>query len=147
VSKENVEIVREFYTALNAAYKGGDVSDLARAIEQGSDVDFVVTASGRFPETGEWRGPEGAFRLVTEQMEAFTEMWLKPEEYIDAGDQVVVPIRFGGHARHTGIDVEFPTVHVITFRNGKATRLEMYPSKAEALEAAGLSEQDLRAER
>jgi ketosteroid isomerase-like protein len=52
----------------------------------------------------------------------------------------VVPIRFGGRARYTGLEVAFEVVHVWTARDGKWTRLDMYVSKAEALEAVGLGE-------
>ena len=53
---------------------------------------------------------------------------------------MVVPVRFGGRARHTGIDVEFSYVHVLTVQNGKTVRIDVYESKAQALEAAGLRE-------
>ena len=56
------------------------------------------------------------------------------------GDYLVVPYRFGGRARHTGLPVEFSFVHLITLRDGKVTRCEVHKTVAEALEAAGLSE-------
>jgi hypothetical protein len=55
-------------------------------------------------------------------------------------DSVVVPVRLGGRARHTGIDIEFTRVHVWTYRSGKVLRLEMYASEAEALDAVGSAE-------
>jgi len=65
---------------------------------------------------------------------------LEPQEFIDAGDRVVVPLQFGGEARYTGIEVKFAVVHVVTIRDGKVARLDIYMTRAEALEAAGLSE-------
>ena len=62
------------------------------------------------------------------------------QEFIDAGDKVVVPVRFGGRAVHTGIAVAFDVVHICTARDGRWTRLDMYASKAEALKAVGLEE-------
>jgi ketosteroid isomerase-like protein len=64
---------------------------------------------------------------------------VKPQEYIDAGDHVVVPIRFGGRARHSGLEVAFEVVHVLTSRDGKWTRVDMYQTKVEALAAVGCS--------
>ena len=78
--------------------------------------------------------------FIGNQMEAFSEGWLEAEEFIDRGDYLIVPYRFGGRARHTGLDVEFSFVHLIALRDGKVTRLEVHRTKAEALEAAGLSE-------
>ena len=51
-----------------------------------------------------------------------------------------MPVRFGGRARHTGIEVEFSYVHVITIQNGRTVRVDVYESKAQALEAVGLRE-------
>ena len=65
---------------------------------------------------------------------------MEPEEIIEAGDRVVVPLRLGGRARFTGIPIEFSLVHVATFRNGKALRVDVYADKAEALKAVGLGD-------
>jgi ketosteroid isomerase-like protein len=46
-----------------------------------------------------------------------------------------VPIRFGGKARYTGMDVAFAVVHVATVCNGNVTRLDMFWDRADALEA------------
>jgi len=67
-------------------------------------------------------------------------MSLEPEEFIDAGDRVVVPLQFGGEARFTGLEVKFAVVHVATIRDRKLARLDIYMSRAEALQAAGLQE-------
>ena len=74
------------------------------------------------------------------QAEAFDRLSMEPEEIIEAGDRVVVPLRLGGRARFTGIPIEFSLVHVATFRNGKALRVDVYADKAEALKAVGLGD-------
>jgi ketosteroid isomerase-like protein len=84
-------------------------------------------------------GRDGALRFLATQLEAFETMWFEPLEFLDAGDRVVASVRIGGHARHTGIDLEFERVHVWTYRSGKAPRLEIYARKHEALEAVGLA--------
>jgi hypothetical protein len=55
---------------------------------------------------------------------------------------MVVPYRFGGRAEHTGIEVEFEFVHVFTQRRGKTVRLDVYPTKQEALADVGLAPAD-----
>jgi ketosteroid isomerase-like protein len=140
MSQENVELARRGYAALNEAYRSGDVNDLLPLTEQTTDPDVVLRTADTFVESGEWHGREGLLQFTADQMEAFKEMWIEPQEFIDAGDIVVVPLRFGGQARHTGIEVEFSYVHVITIRNGKTLRIDVYESKRKALEAAGLRE-------
>ena len=147
MSQENVEAAKRGYTILNAAYESGDVNDLLPLAEETWDPDIVLTTSGkRLPESGEWRGFQGILRFTEAQMDAFTQMWVEPLDFIDAGDRLVVPVRVGGQARHSGIEIEFPAVHVLTIRDGKATRLDIFASMEEALEAVGLSEQDAHAD-
>ena len=155
MSQENVETVRRMYEDGEAAYYGrieelheaiesGDFAEFTASTEEMIHPDFVLRPAedSPFPEagTGEWRGRGGFLRFVAGQAESFEAMSLEPEEFIDAGDSVVVPLQFGGQARYTGIEVKFAVVHVVMIRDGKLARLDIYMTRAEALEAAGLSE-------
>jgi hypothetical protein len=96
MSQENVEAAQRGYALLNAAYKCGDVNNLLPFAREAWDPDIVLTTSGRMlPEAGEWRGHEGLLRFTRTQMEAFSEMRVEPQEYVEAGDRLVVPVRFG----------------------------------------------------
>jgi ketosteroid isomerase-like protein len=67
--------------------------------------------------------------------------WFSPQEYIDAGDQVIVVLRWGGRGRISGADVEErDEAWIFTVRGDKVIRVKEYRSQAEALEAAGLRE-------
>ena len=155
MSQENVEIVRRMYEEAEAAYYGrldalheahetGDFGEFLPSAEELLHPDFALESpeDSPFPEAGtrEWRGREGFLRFVAGQAEGFDAMSLEPEEFIDAGDSVVVPLQFGGQARFTGLEVKFAVVHVATIRDRKLARLDIYMSRAEALQAAGLSQ-------
>jgi ketosteroid isomerase-like protein len=133
-----VEFARRGYATLNETLKSG-VVDLS-AIEETWTPDCVLRPSGLLPESAEMHGHEGIAQFVTAQMEAFEEMEVEAVEFLDAGDRIVVPIRFGGKARHTAIEVNFAVVHVMTVPEGNVARLDMFRDKAEALEAEGLRE-------
>ena len=141
MSQENVEQARRNYAVLNEAYRSGDVKRFLPVLEEYWDPAVVFTPAGVLPESRPVRGWDGILVYMAEQMKAFEDgsMWLEPVEYIDAGDQLVVPYRFGGTARHTRIEVEFYFVHVFTIRDGKTVRADVYETKAEALEAVGLA--------
>ena len=62
------------------------------------------------------------------------------QELIDAGDQVLAVIREREIGRASGVPVETTHLVVWTLANGKVTRLQVFDDRAEALEAAGLSE-------
>jgi uncharacterized protein len=138
MSRENVDLVRRGYAALNQNFQSGELD--FSLIEKLWTQDCVLVPSGLLPESREMQGHAGIAQFATAQMEAFEQMWVEPLEFIEAGDRVVVPVRFGGKARHTGIEVEFSVVHVFTVRNGKLARLDMHADKPKAFEAAGLTE-------
>ena len=146
MSQENVELVKRGYAVLNDAYRTGDLLALGQFTEQTFDPNVVFKPSGLLPESAEVVGHDGAMQFVAAQMEAFETMLLEPRKFTDVGTRLVVPVRLGGLARHTGIEVAFEAVHVWTFHDEKVLRLDMYMSEAEALEAVGLSEQDARAD-
>jgi ketosteroid isomerase-like protein len=67
----------------------------------------------------------------------FDSFQIEADEFIDAGEQVVVPTTSHGRGRG-GIEVTARTASVYTLRDGAVTRLVMYQERREALEAVGL---------
>jgi ketosteroid isomerase-like protein len=125
----------------NDAYEKRDISSLESLAEEMWHPDIVLAFQGpTFIEVGEWHGHEGLLRFTRDQTDGFEQMWLETDEFIDAGDRLIVEVRWGGRARHTGLPVEFDAVHVWTMRDGKATRFDIYETREEALEAVGLTE-------
>jgi ketosteroid isomerase-like protein len=62
-----------------------------------------------------------------------------PRFRLDVGDdRLVILIRFGGHARHTGIDVALSPGHILDLRDGKFVRWRVFADHEQAREAAGL---------
>ena len=62
------------------------------------------------------------------------------DDFIEAGDQVVVFMRTSCAGSDDGGVFEQPTTAVWTLRDGKAVRVRYYENNADALEAVGLSE-------
>ncbi len=139
MSEENVAVVQRAFAALNDAYRTGNYTG-TRPFETFCHPDVTLRTSGMFPESGEYHGFDGLRRFTENQAEAFEEMSVKPIEFIDAGEHVVVPIRFGGTARHTGIDATFSVTHVWTVRARKVACIDFYATRDEALKAVGLEE-------
>jgi hypothetical protein len=134
MSRENVERLRRNYEALNQALATGQ--DLAPLMDD-IDPDIVIEMGVL---EGTYRGPAGLMRLVEGQAAIIDGLRAQPHEFIEAGNRIVVPFRLSGKARNTGIPVEYEYVHVWTLRAGKAVHLQLYGSKAKALEAVGLRE-------
>jgi ketosteroid isomerase-like protein len=77
---------------------------------------------------------------MTDWLESFEEFYFEPEEFIDAGDDVVVPTAQKGRGKGSGAAVEMTATSVYTVRNGKIRSWREYSTKARALEAIGRSE-------
>ena len=75
-----------------------------------------------------------------EWADAWDDWELEAEDYIDAGERVVVIVNQRGRSKATGIPVDMRFAQVWSFRDGEAIRMQMYASVDEALEAVGLSE-------
>jgi ketosteroid isomerase-like protein len=64
----------------------------------------------------------------------------EPEAMVDAGDYVVATIHNTGRGASSGAAVEMRVPVVLEIREDKLVRLEVFETRAEALEAVGLRE-------
>ena len=136
MSRENVEIVRRGYEALNA----GDIEGMFRLCDPKLEVHLARDAGTvlglDFSET--YHGVEGFMRFLGRLAAAWESVRWEPEDYVDADDDVVVLIRMVATGKESGIDIEQPMAHLCTLRDGKLVRHETFWERAAALEAAGL---------
>ena len=133
MSQENVEVARRGYEHFSAS---GDM--LAEML----DPDFVwdMSTFRGWPERQEYPGIEGARRFNAEWADAWDDWEVVVEDYVDAGEQVVVLVRQRGRSKASGVPVDMRLGQVWTFEGEQAVRMEMYASHEEALDAAGVSE-------
>ena len=131
MSEENIEITR----AVIDAYNRGDGDAAFRDASPGLEYDLSRT-------TGPWRGTYGldeARAIIEEFLGMWSSARAEPHEFIEAGDDVIVPWTAYMVGRD-GIEVEARVAWTFTIRDGKIERICFYQEKADALEAAGLSE-------
>jgi ketosteroid isomerase-like protein len=137
MSQENVERAWEAYDALGLALRSGDFDGFFREYVH-PEIEWVPLEGAFDAAVQRGQGPvKGRLMEILEVME---EPQLEAEEIIDAGEKVVVAVHISGRGRGSGVDVEASWFHVLTARDDKAVRIEWYASRAEAREAAGLSE-------
>ena len=138
MTSPDIDNAKAGYALMNQAYRLGDVEVLRPHLEKFCDPDVAFEPAGILPEsTGTRHGVDGILDFMAEQMKAFAdgEMRIEPLEYIEAGEWLVVPYRFGGRARYTGLEVAFEFVHVFTLRDGLTVRLEVHPDREAAFAA------------
>lgn len=85
-------------------------------------------------------GPEEVWGYLTSLDEEFEDIRADRGDYVEIGGQVLVPVQVRGKGRSSGVAGEFSFTSVFTVANGKVLSARNFPTHAEALEAAGLSE-------
>src|SRR5262245_44225369 len=130
MSQENVEIVRR---AWEYEIDGRGARAEAEAIY---DPDVVRKPCEEGPSYG-----IDAIRDNFEHWQgAWEELEVSAEEFIDAGDRVLVTEHHWGRGRGSGIGVDTRFYEVYTLREGRIVRMDQFTERAEALKAAGLQE-------
>ena len=92
------------------------------------------------PDARIYRGREGVKEFFAMLQEVWAELRWEPLELTDHGDTVVVEAKIIAIGRGSDIPIEADETDVFWFRDGEIVRLQGFPTKADALEAAGLSE-------
>ncbi len=139
MSQENVEVVRRLYERFNR----GDID----ALLQSYDPEVELYPGIRTPDQDtRYSGHQGMKEFFRDATEAWETVTVEPKELIECGGNRILTIdrwRFFGR-EGIEIDVELPTL--FSFRDGFIVRIDGFTDKAEALEAAGLSEQAMSQE-
>ena len=130
------------------AMSDADIETLRAAFEAASRGDWDVLVRVAHPDfelktqlVGTHRGHEEVRRFFEDRWEAFEEVVVEPEEFLQVGDRIVTRVLIRARPRRgTSAILEIRHGEVWTMRDGKAARLETFPKFEEALEAVGLSE-------
>jgi ketosteroid isomerase-like protein len=104
------------------------------------DCEFVPR---RAPIQGPYRGHDALREFLADNAENF-DLFHPAYEYVrDVGDSVLAMGKLRVRGKGGGVDVEVPSALVLTYRNGKCIRFQDFGERRDALEAVGLSEQDV----
>jgi hypothetical protein len=124
----------------------GNVSAARRVCEPWERGDFthidwaapdIEFATRDFPDPVEVRGLAALGPAWGGFLGAWDDFRVFAEEYVDLGEAVLVLTRFGGTAKQSGVAADgMPGACVLTFRDGKVGRLELYNNRERALAEA-----------
>jgi ketosteroid isomerase-like protein len=127
VLEQDVQRLRSAYEAFN---EGGVEAFLERLTP-----DFSVRDRDSSPDRQTRYGREGIIQLFDSYMEAFDALRFEPEEFIDAGDQIVVSLRQWVRGKGSGAEVVGNIAHVWTMRGRDIYSLRIFGDKDQALDA------------
>jgi ketosteroid isomerase-like protein len=126
VSDANVEVVRRLFDS----YREGDYSRASECL----DADVVYEVGQELPLHG-----RAAVRAMWERWDStWEELETITEEFVDAGDEILVTVHYKARGRGSGIRYEERLFDVYSFSDGECVRKREFRERAEALAAAGL---------
>ena len=120
---EGSEFAKRVYAAINARDRD--------AIRELSAPDIVVATT---VETHS--GQDALLEWMDEGDDAFDDFVVVLLEIEEHGDNVMVSIRQRGRGRASGAEVDLPFTHVWTLRDGRATRVQSFTDRDEAVRYA-----------
>ncbi|MDP9270871.1 MAG: nuclear transport factor 2 family protein [Chloroflexota bacterium] len=122
-----------------SCWNGGEIDLMAEAYADDAEVDTTTAV----PDGRCYKGREEFVRFFHEQWDAWDHLRMDPLDVADVGGgRHVVEVRLTGTGRSSGIEIDQRMGFLYTLRaqDGKVARVQMFPSKDAALEAAGLRE-------
>jgi ketosteroid isomerase-like protein len=144
MSQENVEIVRRAYEVNNSLGRTGaefvDPEEIAPDFWARLAPDVELLERLELPDAKTYRGRDEVKAFWRKTQEVFAELRWEPQEFIDLGHAVVVVTNVSATGRGSDVSVEMDETDVFWFRDGMIVRLQGFPTRDEALEAAGLPE-------
>jgi ketosteroid isomerase-like protein len=133
--ERDLEVVRDQFEAVNER-------DFPRAMgHYADDVVLVVPPMEGVPEPGTYQGKEAVGEWFGNWFRHFDRDYhFEIDEARTIGDAVFLHAWHGGHGRASGAEVRGELAYLYAVRDGKVARVEIYPNRAAALEAAGAPE-------
>jgi ketosteroid isomerase-like protein len=88
--------------------------------------------------SGVYTGKSGVQEALERWSEAWEDRSVEAEEFIDAGDQVVVVLRESVKSARSDMTLGRQVIEVWTLREGLVVRIQGYRYRSEALQAVGI---------
>jgi len=127
---EHEHLLDDFYAALNRDDVEGAMELCDEDIEVWLNPDVVAAVA-----------PRGR-REVADYLHGWFDSWHAysphPEQYIEAGDQVVAMVQLRARGKGSRFDIEEDMADVFRISNGKIVGLRLYVDRKVALDFAGI---------
>jgi hypothetical protein len=106
-----------------------------------NDPQAAFLVPGEQARDGTSEGIEGFIALWRDFLSAWDSWILTPTDFVDVDDErVLVLMTSDGRSKTHGVEMTLDGGNVLTIRDGKVARIEMFFRREGAIEAAGLSE-------
>jgi ketosteroid isomerase-like protein len=130
--EENVDAVKRAY----AAMERGDLP----AVLELCDPEIEFDNSNAVFEARVYHGHEGVLSFFSRSADMWESQRWQAQEVISVDDDQILIVHRIVSVGRDGVETVAHNANLLTMRNGKAVRIKTFQTKADALEAAGLSE-------
>ena len=128
----NLDLIRGLYEA----FARGDIPGVLERMAP--DIEWNEAENFPYADGNPYRGPDailgGVFARLGGEWDGFAAV---PEEYLDAGDTIVVLGRYRGTFKATGETLDAQLAHVWRIRGGKAAAFQQYTDTLQAARVTG----------
>ena len=121
MSQQSVEVIRGLYDSFGKGDVPAVLGQMDQQIEWNEAENFIY--ADRNPYVGPQAILEGVFMRFGTEWLGFTVI---PEEWLDAGNHVVVLGIYAGKHKETGKEVRAQFAHVWGVRRGRVVRFQQY---------------------
>lgn len=130
MSQENISVIRGMYES----FSRGDVSAVLKRMHQ--QIEWKEAENFIYADRNPYVGPqavlEGVFmRLASE----WADFMVMPEEWLDAGNHVVVLGTYSGRHKESGKEVRAQFAHIWGVAHGRVVRFQQYTDTKQFAEA------------
>ena len=133
MSQENLEVIRGMYEAFGRGDVPKVLGQMDQSIEWREAENFIY--SDRSPYVGPQAILEGVFMRLGAEWEGFAVI---PEEWMDAGNHIVVLGTYSGTRKDTGREVRAQFAHVWGVRGGRVVKFQQYTDTKQFADAVAL---------
>jgi len=130
--EQTVSDLRNAYAAFNR----GDIDGALRPL----DPQIEWSEPAEFPGGGTYHGLAGVKRYLTQSRAGFEEGSSEPEQFIPAGNKIVVFVHARVRPKGSKEWHDFRLADVYTIRDGKAIEMRAFSDRQEALRWVGLNQ-------
>jgi ketosteroid isomerase-like protein len=128
--------MEQMISALRGAYAAFNRGDIDATL-QPLDAQIEWSEPAEFPGGGSYHGHDGVKRYLTQSRDAWAEASSEPEEFIVAGNRIVVFVHARVRARGRSEWQDARLADVYTVRDGKAVQMRAFADRQEALRWVG----------
>ena len=130
---DNVSVVKGLYDAFGR----GDIPTVLATMSP--DIKWYEAEGNPYQPSGQaWVGPDAVLNKLLMRIGAEWDGFaVHPNVFYDAGDTVIVEVRYSGTYKATGNKMDAQVCHVMDVNGGKVTRFQQYMNTAHLQDVMG----------